>query len=818
MRSEMASASRLIWMILLTLVIGSVDALAQVAVGEREPNNTWSGAQPLASAPAGVVIAAGPSSRTGDLDFYRFYARAGDIVTFDIDGAAGPAQWFDSFLVLMDDARNQLATNDDGPVLDAGSSEPQDSELVYTFTADGTYTLVVTRCCDDTVLDGVQHFIGDYTLTITGLTAHDAPDTDGDSFPDAVDNCVATANTSQQDTDQDGVGDACNDSHDADGDEWVDKIDNCPGVANPDQTDTDGDGLADACEVFADVLLVEPLDTTRIRAEIALLNPHAVDVTGEIAIAAMATTLDRVTVSFFDTPCGAADQYVVSLNGQTIGTHASAGGDCTCTPEPQSVVFSGPQVASAFDPDGANVVRVTTAGAGSMVGWISARLTFAGGREASACLFDADGGDCTTTNMCSGGAAQIADLDVQHPFGIRTLLEAPVSSTPYAASQLPDGFSFGAATPGRYAVVTTAVGFAPERLDALQVRVQNTTCSAVDTFTLFLNGAQVASAPGDENFTCGCSAPVLSMNILDSGALASWTARGPNVLAVTNTANPNVQSSATSWVEATVTAGGRTKTVCLQGECGATNLCAGSISFNPVAVSAPVDFDVAQVDVEPFDLTTQSELVINDQDSTPPAITVAIDGVRGTDDWFTSNVTVTWMVVDEESAVSSRIGCDSTSITSDTKGTVLTCTATSAGGTASQSVTIKRDTTAPTLTCALTPALLSPANHKMVPVTAVVAASDSFRLKAVASNEADNGTGDGDTAHDIQEFAVGTADVTGSLRAERAAQGNGRVYSLTYESTDAAGNTSSCVASAVVPLNTSDETAATGASKKRPKK
>jgi hypothetical protein len=58
-------------------------------------------------------------------------------------------------------------------------------------------------------------------------------------------------------------------------------------------------------------------------------------------------------------------------------------------------------------------------------------------------------------------------------------------------------------------------------------------------------------------------------------------------------------------------------------------------------------------------------------------------------------------VVDNESAITTQAGCGATTINMDTPaaGTTPTCTATSAGGTASQSVTIKRDATAPTVAC-----------------------------------------------------------------------------------------------------------------------
>lgn len=89
---------------------------------------------------------------------------------------------------------------------------------------------------------------------------------------------------------------------------------------------------------------------------------------------------------------------------------------------------------------------------------------------------------------------------------------------------------------------------------------------------------------------------------------------------------------------------------------------------------------------------------------TPPLLSPTITGTLGANGWYAGVVGVSWSLVNPGSTITSRSGCDPTTIDVDTtaNGTTLTCSATSAGGPSTRSVTIFRDGSKPTISAVTT--------------------------------------------------------------------------------------------------------------------
>ena len=187
--------------------------------------------------------------------------------------------------------------------------------------------------------------------------------------------------------------------------------------------------------------------------------------------------------------------------------------------------------------------------------------------------------------------------------------------------------------------------------------------------------------------------------------------------------------------------------------------------------------------------------------TSPAGCEVTLDG-SGSSDPDGDDLTYTWT---DESAV--VVGTDAVIQVTVPLGThTFTLTVDDGSETATDTTDVTvQDTTPPVLTVVLSPAVLSPPNHKLMTITATVTVSDvcdsspAVVLQSITSSEADNGLGDGDVPGDIQDAAFGTFDSSFQLRAERSGSGSGRTYTVTYAATDASGNVTTVSTTVFVP-------------------
>lgn len=80
-----------------------------------------------------------------DIDFFVIYLNEGETITLDVDGAYNPddISGLDSVIAILDEAGNVVADNDDGDVLDDGSTSELDSYLTYQAPASGYYSIAI---------------------------------------------------------------------------------------------------------------------------------------------------------------------------------------------------------------------------------------------------------------------------------------------------------------------------------------------------------------------------------------------------------------------------------------------------------------------------------------------------------------------------------------------------------------------------------------------------------------------------------------------------------------------------------------------------
>jgi hypothetical protein len=154
---------------------------------------------------------------------------------------------------------------------------------------------------------------------------------------------------------------------------------------------------------------------------------------------------------------------------------------------------------------------------------------------------------------------------------------------------------------------------------------------------------------------------------------------------------------------------GTTERVSIDSADRQANIGPSGIYGGPVAISDDgrlVLFVAGATNLVPGDTNSVSDVFVRDRlapgetagnDTTAPLIVPLLSGTLGNADWYVSNVALNWSVTDPESPVVSQTDCGAGAVVTDTVGLLYTCAASSGGGNATNSVTIRRDTTPPSV-------------------------------------------------------------------------------------------------------------------------
>ncbi len=139
---------------------------------------------------------------------------------------------------------NQLNTDGDSQGDACDTDDDNDTVLDASDCAPTTASAWRNQAYNDSDRDGVRNTTGVTSVTCFGTT----PPLGFTIATNGPDNCPNVANPNQADSNNNGVGDACETNSDTDGDGVTNAQDNCPTVSNANQLNTDGDNQGDACD------------------------------------------------------------------------------------------------------------------------------------------------------------------------------------------------------------------------------------------------------------------------------------------------------------------------------------------------------------------------------------------------------------------------------------------------------------------------------------------------------------------------------------------------------------------------------------------
>jgi Ca2+-binding RTX toxin-like protein len=146
---------------------GTFDILSQTKLSTGGPGGQINNPAHFSAIAAGQAI-----DFSDDRDIFAMAMTDGQSFTFDIDFAANFGNHVDVEIDIVDSSGNLVATNDDGGVLDPGSSSPLDPLFTFTASQTGLYFVVVKHAPND-YLDGRFDFdnggsgTGNYQLNVS---------------------------------------------------------------------------------------------------------------------------------------------------------------------------------------------------------------------------------------------------------------------------------------------------------------------------------------------------------------------------------------------------------------------------------------------------------------------------------------------------------------------------------------------------------------------------------------------------------------------------------------------------------------------------
>jgi hypothetical protein len=186
-------------------------------------------------------------------------------------------------------------------------------------------------------------------------------------------------------------------------------------------------------------------------------------------------------------------------------------------------------------------------------------------------------------------------------------------------------------------------------------------------------------------------------------------------------------------------------------------------------------------------------------DKAAPVVTVTRSPIAGPDGWNETDVTVTYSATDALSGLAGAALFEQVFTLGENQSGSRTFTdlaGNSATGTIS-GINIRTPPPppppppAPGSIGSATPSAIWPANNKMTSVVVTMCSGvASYTLRSVTNNE----TGESD----VEGWAIGTADLSGFVRAARNGSGNGRTYTLIYDTIGTNGSASSCTVTVTV--------------------